>query len=96
MLCSHGSHVCQVSPSGAHRESCQDGDVSTTSSEKWTGWGFKRADLTSQDGSWPQEAIEGVYNKNGMISYPNFKAAFTVWMLGKAHRYLNDLKAKRG
>jgi lanosterol synthase len=46
-----------------------------------------------KDGSWAQEAIEGVFNKNCAIAYPNFKFAFPVWMLGKAHRYLAGLKA---
>ncbi|KAJ3501638.1 hypothetical protein NLJ89_g9247 [Agrocybe chaxingu] len=46
------------------------------------------------DGSWPQEAIEGIFNKTCAIAYPNFKFSFPIWMLGKAHRYLNDLKAK--
>ncbi|KAI6125392.1 terpenoid cyclases/protein prenyltransferase alpha-alpha toroid [Pisolithus croceorrhizus] len=43
------------------------------------------------DGSWPQEAIEGVFNKNCAISYPNFKFSFPIWMLGKAHAYLKAL-----
>ncbi|ETW79079.1 hypothetical protein HETIRDRAFT_453585 [Heterobasidion irregulare TC 32-1] len=45
------------------------------------------------DGSWPQEAIEGVFNKSCAISYPNFKFAFTVWMLGKAQKYLEERQA---
>lgn len=48
-----------------------------------------------QDGSWPQEAIEGVFNKNCAISYPNFKFSFPIWMLGKAHWYLKALKEKK-
>nr|APO20484.1 lanosterol synthase [Ganoderma lucidum] len=47
------------------------------------------------DGSWPQEAIEGAFNKNVAISYPNFKFEFTIWMLGRAHRYLKELHAKK-
>jgi len=46
------------------------------------------------DGSWPQEAIEGVFNKNCAISYPNFKFSFPIWMLGRAHAYLNELEGK--
>ncbi|KAF8889368.1 terpenoid cyclases/protein prenyltransferase alpha-alpha toroid, partial [Infundibulicybe gibba] len=46
------------------------------------------------DGSWPQEAIEGVFNKTCAIAYPNFKFSFPIWMLGKAHRYLAELKAR--
>lgn len=34
-------------------------------------------------GEWLQESIEGVFNKNCMISYPNYKFAFTIWALGK-------------
>ena len=42
------------------------------------------------DGSWAQEAIEGVFNHNCMISYPNFKHSFTIWALGKAHKFLTQ------
>ncbi|KAG8967403.1 Lanosterol synthase (Oxidosqualene--lanosterol cyclase) [Tulasnella sp. 419] len=45
------------------------------------------------DGSWAQEAIEGIFNKSCAISYPNFKFSFTIWFLGKAHHYLSNLKA---
>lgn len=44
------------------------------------------------DGSWPQEAIEGVFNKTCAIAYPNFKFSFPIWMLGKAPGYLAELK----
>ncbi|KIY52935.1 terpene synthase [Fistulina hepatica ATCC 64428] len=43
------------------------------------------------DGSWAQEAIEGVFNKTCAIAYPNFKFSFPIWMLGKAHKYLATL-----
>ncbi|KAL1710959.1 terpenoid cyclases/protein prenyltransferase alpha-alpha toroid [Schizophyllum commune] len=46
------------------------------------------------DGSWPQEAIEGVFNKTCAISYPNFKFAFPIWMLGKAQKYVDGLRGK--
>jgi lanosterol synthase len=46
-----------------------------------------------QDGSWAQEAIEGMFNRTVAISYPNFKFSFTIWMLGKADSYLKQLKA---
>jgi lanosterol synthase len=52
-----------------------------------------------QDGSWAQEAIEGIFNRTCAISYPNFKFSFTIWMLGKAHKYLEErdaLPLKRG
>jgi lanosterol synthase len=44
--------------------------------------------MALQDGSWAQEAIEGVFNKTCAISYPNFKFSFPIWMLGKADTYL--------
>jgi len=46
-----------------------------------------------QDGSWPQESIEGIFSKTCTITYPNFRVAFPVKMLGKAHYYLAALKA---
>ncbi|KAE9408701.1 terpene synthase [Gymnopus androsaceus JB14] len=48
------------------------------------------------DGSWAQEAIEGVFNKTCAIAYPNFKFSFPIWMLGKAHKYLQTLHEKAG
>ncbi|KAH9840136.1 terpene synthase [Rhodofomes roseus] len=47
------------------------------------------------DGSWSQEAMEGIFNKSVTIAYPNFKFSFTIWMLGRAHHYLAELKARR-
>ena len=48
-----------------------------------------------QDGSWAQEALEGIFNKTVTIAYPNFKLSFTIWMLGKAHHYLAVLKGEK-
>ncbi|KZT70711.1 terpene synthase [Daedalea quercina L-15889] len=47
------------------------------------------------DGSWSQEAMEGIFNKSVTIAYPNFKFSFTIWMLGRAHHYLNELKSRQ-
>ena len=33
-----------------------------------------------------------MFNKNVAIAYPNFKFSFTIWMLGRAHKYLAELK----
>jgi lanosterol synthase len=52
--------------------------------------------LSSQDGSWAQEAIEGMFDRTVAVSYPNFKFSFTIWMLGKADSYLKRLKARKG
>ena len=38
------------------------------------------------NGEWKQEAIEGVFNKTCMISYPNYKFIFPIWALGKFAR----------
>jgi lanosterol synthase len=47
-------------------------------------------DVFFQDGSWAQEAIEGIFSRTCAISYPNFKFTFTVWMLAKAQKYLEE------
>jgi len=39
-------------------------------------------DRQQANGEWLQEAIEGVFNKSCMISYPNYKFNFTVKALG--------------
>ncbi|GAA5894217.1 hypothetical protein JCM6882_007604 [Rhodosporidiobolus microsporus] len=40
------------------------------------------------DGSWAQESIEGVFNKNAAISYPNFKFSWVLNALGQAWKKL--------
>lgn len=43
------------------------------------------------NGEWLQEAIEGVFNKSCMISYPNYKFTFTMKALGMfSQRYPNE------
>ncbi|OZJ06194.1 hypothetical protein BZG36_00978 [Bifiguratus adelaidae] len=43
------------------------------------------------NGEWLQEGIEGVFNRNCMISYPNYKFSFTIWALGRyARLYGNE------
>lgn len=42
------------------------------------------------NGEWLQEAIEGVFNKSCMISYPNYKFTFPIKAMGMfATRYGN-------
>ncbi|KAI8820421.1 terpenoid cyclases/protein prenyltransferase alpha-alpha toroid [Fimicolochytrium jonesii] len=43
-------------------------------------------------GAWAQEGIEGVFNRNAMIAYPNYKFYFPVWALG---RYANAVKEQQ-
>lgn len=93
LLGSDGTHVCKIPWSRAHWKGCKACNVQATTSE------FLRIDPLFvlngrlQDGSWPQEAIEGVFNKTCAIAYPNFKFSFPIWMLGKAHHYLAALKS---
>ncbi|KAI8921367.1 terpenoid cyclases/protein prenyltransferase alpha-alpha toroid [Powellomyces hirtus] len=35
------------------------------------------------DGRWNQEGIEGVFNRNALIAYPNYKFIFPIWALGR-------------
>ncbi len=35
------------------------------------------------DGDWRQESISGVFNKNCMINYSNYKNIFPIWALGR-------------
>jgi lanosterol synthase len=42
------------------------------------------------NGEWLQEGIEGVFNKNCMISYPNYKFIFPIWALGRYSRLYGD------
>lgn len=48
-------------------------------------------DRQQSNGEWKQEAIEGVFNKSCMISYPNYKFTFTIKALGMfARLYPNE------
>ncbi|OMH80144.1 Protostadienol synthase A [Zancudomyces culisetae] len=40
-------------------------------------------DRQQPNGEWLQEGIEGVFNRNCMIAYPNYKFIFSIWALGK-------------
>lgn len=42
------------------------------------------------NGEWLQEAIEGVFNKSCMISYPNYKFIFPLKALGMYAKKYGD------
>jgi hypothetical protein len=94
VLGSDGTHVCKVPTYGADQKSCDVGHVAPAASSLFS-FAFCVSPITSffQDGSWAQEAIEGIFNRTCAISYPNFKFSFTIWMLGKAHKYLEERNA---
>ena len=43
-----------------------------------------RAQLPS--GDWPQQQISGVFNRNCMITYANYRNIFPLWALGEYNR----------
>jgi len=45
-----------------------------------------------RNGEWEQEAIEGVFNKSCMISYPNYKFIFPIKALGMFARTWGDVE----
>lgn len=45
------------------------------------------------DGHWDDEDTVGVFNRNCAIDYPLYPFSFSVWALGKAHRYLTAKNA---
>jgi lanosterol synthase len=47
-------------------------------------------DRQQPNGEWLQEAIEGVFNKSCMISYPNYKFTFPMKALGMFSRRYPD------
>lgn len=49
-------------------------------------------DRQQENGEWLQEAIEGVFNKSCMISFPNYKFTFTIKVLGIFARKFPDEK----
>lgn len=49
-------------------------------------------DRQQDNGEWLQEAIEGVFNKSCMISYPNYKFTFVIKALGLFARKFPDEK----
>jgi lanosterol synthase len=49
-------------------------------------------DRQQPNGEWLQEAIEGVFNKSCMISYPNYKFTFPIKALGMFARKYPDEK----
>ena len=45
-----------------------------------------------KNGEWLQEAIEGVFNKSCMISYPNYKFIFPIKALGMYAKKYGDVE----
>ncbi|KDD76456.1 hypothetical protein H632_c219p0 [Helicosporidium sp. ATCC 50920] len=43
------------------------------------------------DGNWPQQRISGVFNRNCMISYTNYRNIFPVWALGRYRKHVLGL-----
>jgi len=39
--------------------------------------------LQQEDGDWPQQHISGVFNRNCMITYANYRNLFPLWALGE-------------
>lgn len=95
VLGSDGTHVRKVPTHGADQKGCDVGHVAPAASSLfWFHFWFQPYNVFfPQDGSWAQEAIEGIFNRTCAISYPNFKFSFTIWMLGKAHKYLEERDA---
>jgi hypothetical protein len=99
VLGSDGTHVREVPICGTDRKSCEIGHVAPAAGSwfllvpsfvfcpEYTLITFH---FQFQDGSWAQEAIEGIFSRTCAISYPNFKFTFTVWMLAKAQKYLEE------
>jgi cycloartenol synthase len=46
--------------------------------------------MQQQDGDWPQQHISGVFNRNCMITYANYRNIFPIWALGLYKRCIVD------
>lgn len=42
-----------------------------------------------ENGDWPQQTISGVFNRNCMISYSQYRNIFPIWALAEYMRYLS-------
>ncbi|KAA8499368.1 Cycloartenol synthase [Porphyridium purpureum] len=47
------------------------------------------------NGDWPQQLISGVFNRNCMITYINYRCVFSIWALGAYRNYLAARAAPR-
>lgn len=45
-------------------------------------------------GDWPQQHISGVFNRNCMITYANYRNLFPLWALGEYRSHVLDLGGK--
>ncbi|PLW08132.1 hypothetical protein PCANC_26249 [Puccinia coronata f. sp. avenae] len=48
----------------------------------------------TDDGQWLEDAVEGVFNKTTSLTYPNYKFAWSIYALGKAHKQFPDIKCQ--
>jgi len=44
------------------------------------------------DGQWLDDAVAGVFSKTTSVTYPNYKFAWAIYALGKAHQQFPDVK----
>lgn len=42
--------------------------------------------MQEENGDWPQQHISGVFNRNCMITYANYRNLFPIWALGAFRR----------
>ena len=43
--------------------------------------------MQEEDGDWPQQHISGVFNRNCMITYANYRNIFPIWALGEYRKH---------
>jgi cycloartenol synthase len=48
--------------------------------------------MQQASGDWPQQLICGVFNKNCMISYSQYRNIFPIWALAESNRHLKRLQ----
>ena len=46
--------------------------------------------MQCDDGDFPQQHISGVFNRNCMITYANYRNIFPIWALGEYKRKVKD------
>lgn len=46
--------------------------------------------MQNDDGDWPQQHISGVFNRNCMITYANYRNIFPLWALGEYRKKVDN------
>lgn len=83
-----GHHLRTPAPPSDSSPSSPDAHLHQTPREALARGAAFLAKMQTPSGDWPQQHISGVFNRNSMITYANYRNIFPLWALGLFRRHV--------